>query len=116
MSESLISNLFVGLRASLASNERTAPFTDGTPVLIYGAGNVGKDVFRVLTARGLSVLGFLDRNAQPGAAWQGVPVWQADDPAVLAVQHRNCHVVIGIFNLDVEIPPIVAMLLSLIHI
>jgi FkbM family methyltransferase len=67
----------------------------------------------VLTARSLSVLGFLDRSAQPGAAWQGVPVWQADDPAALAVQHRHCHVVIGIFNLYVKIPPIVAMLHAL---
>ena len=82
-------------------------------MLIYGAGNVGKDVFHLLTTRGVPVLGFLDRSASPGRAWQGVPVWQPEDAAALALQRNGCHVIIGIFNRDVEIPPIVAMLGSL---
>ena len=113
MSRSLISNLFKELHASLDHIGRQELFADGAPVLIYGAGNVGKDVFRLLTARGVSVPGFLDRNAKPGTALQGVPVWQPDDASALAVQRNRCHVVIGIFNFNVDIPPIVGALNAL---
>lgn len=109
----LISHLFSELHASLARTDRSPLFSDGAPVLIYGAGNVGKDVFRLLTNRGVMVLGFLDRNAQPGAAWQGLPVWLPDAPEALALQGKHCHIVIGIFNLHVEIAPIVATLKAL---
>lgn len=113
MPHSPIHEQFQQLRSDLVAAKRTAPFFDGASVLIYGAGNVGKDVFRLLTSHGERVLGFLDRNAEPGAAWQGVPVWQPDDVAALALQRANCRVVIGIFNRYVEIPPIVATLHSL---
>jgi FkbM family methyltransferase len=113
MNRSPISELFQQLQSTLAASAPTALFSDGAPVLIYGAGNVGKDVFRLLTTRGVTVLGFLDRNARLGAAWQGVPVWLPDDPAALVLQRRHCHIVIGIFNRDVDIPPIVATLNTL---
>jgi FkbM family methyltransferase len=113
MNRSPISELFQQLRSTFAASTPSALFSDGGPVLIYGAGNVGKDVFRLLTARGVSVLGFLDRQARPGAAWQGVPVWLPDDPAALALQRSHCHALIGIFNAYVEIPPIVATLKAL---
>ena len=48
----LIDHLFSELHASLARTDRSPLFSDGAPVLIYGAGNVGKDVFRLLTNRG----------------------------------------------------------------
>ena len=113
MHQAPIRELFHQLHSTLACTERTPLFFDGAPVLIYGAGNVGKDVFRLLSASGLTVLGFLDRQARPGAAWQGVPVWLPDDPVALALQRSHCHIVIGIFNRDVEIPPIVAALKAL---
>ena len=113
MNRSPISELFQQLHSTLASAAPIALFSDSAPVLIYGAGVVGKDVFHLLTRRGMTVLGFLDRNAGPGAAWQGVPVWLPDDPAALALQRRHCHVVLGIFNAFVEISPIVATLKAL---
>lgn len=113
MSFTIINHLFKELRADLSATGHPALFADGAPVLIYGAGNVGKDVFRLLTARGVSVLGFMDRGALPEATWQGVPVWQPDAAAALALQGCDCQVVIGIFNRDVEIPPVIAALNAL---
>jgi FkbM family methyltransferase len=101
------------LRASLENQSSASLFADGAPVLIYGAGNVGKDVFRMLTQKGISVTGFLDRGAKPGSAWNGVPILTPDDPALSAAQRGRAHVVIGIFNAYVEVPPILTLLKSL---
>jgi FkbM family methyltransferase len=113
MTRLTIKTLFAELRATLENRPPVSLFTDGAPVLIYGAGNVGKDVFSILTRRGISVAGFLDRQAQPGAAWSGVPIHTPDDPKLSAAQRQRAHVVIGIFNAFVEIPPIVALLKKL---
>ena len=113
MSFSIIKKLFEGLRASLNNQSSASLFADGAPVLIYGAGNVGKDVFRMLTQKGISVAGFLDRGAKPGSAWNGVPILTPDDLALSAAQRGRAHVVIGIFNAYVEVPPILTLLNSL---
>jgi FkbM family methyltransferase len=110
---SIIETLFEGLRASLKTRSSISPFADGAPVLIYGAGNVGKDVFGILTQQGVSVIGFLDQQAKSGSAWHGVPIMTADDPALSAAQRQQAHVVIGIFNAYVEIPPILTLLKTL---
>lgn len=83
------------------------------PIYIYGAGNVGKDVCRILKRRGIAVAALLDRNAKPDAAWEGVPVRKPDDPAILAADRKNARVLIGIFNRETEIPPVMSMLNSL---
>ena len=82
-------------------------------VLIYGAGNMGKDVFRVLTERGIPVIGFLDRNAQGDDAWNGVPILQPDDDRIPSEDRKQSGVIIAIHNRNVEIPPIVEGLCSL---
>ena len=105
-----IDALFKELRVSLEKAPRGSLFADGAPVWIYGAGNVGKDVFRVLTARGVEVRGFLDRQARPDSAWNGVPIRLPDDPAFQVSERGRAHVVIGIFNREVEIPPLVRLL------
>ncbi len=107
MSDGIIHDLFKQLDSSLRDSRTQPLFASQAPVWIYGAGNVGKDVFRLLTARGIPVVGFLDRQAGPDAAWQGVPIRQPDHAAI---DRLRAHVVIGIFNAYVEIPPIVQML------
>jgi len=79
---------------------------DGKAVFIYGAGGVGRDVYQALTRLGVPVLGFLDRGATPGAAWQGNPIWNADDPTIGPLQRSNSRVVVAIHNAFVEVPPI----------
>lgn len=108
-----IAALFEQLRAEIAKETRTPLFGDGAPVFIYGAGNVGKDVFRLLTGKGISVIGFLDGKAKPGSAWSGVPVMTPEDAAISASERQRAHVVIGIFNAYVEMPPIAALLSEL---
>jgi FkbM family methyltransferase len=84
-------------------------FASPAPVYVYGAGNVGKAVARLLQKRGAKLAGFLDRNAKPGAVWQGLPILLPDQPP----DRKQARVVIGIFNRDVEILPIVRMLTDL---
>jgi len=110
MPRSIIETLFVELRTVLENRSPVSLFADGAPVLIYGAGNVGKEVFNILTRQGILVAGFLDRQSQPGAVWSGVPIHPPDDLKLSAAQRQRTHVVLGIFNAFVDIPPIVALL------
>jgi len=84
-----------------------------TNVFIYGAGNVGKDVFRVLTERGIPVIGFIDRKAQAGDLWNSVPIFQQDDGRISLGDRKKAGVIIAIHNRDVEIPPIIEKLRAL---
>ena len=108
-------DLFKLLREK-STNERTkrnSLYAGDRRVIIYGAGNVGKDVFRVLTEEGFSVICFLDKYAGHGERWRDVPVLQPDDNSVSQKDRKTLPVVIGIFNAIVEIPPIVYKLKSL---
>ncbi len=80
---------------------------------IYGAGNVGKDVFSVLTQRGIPVIAFFDRKAKPDEYWKGFPVLQPDSECVSAKMRKHAFVIIAIHNRDVEIPPIIEKLVML---
>jgi FkbM family methyltransferase len=110
MTPPIIENLFGQLDTSLREDAARPLFAEKSPVYIYGAGNVGKDVCRLLTARGVRVVAFLDRNAKPGAAWEGTPILLPDDPAISHSEREQGHVVVGIFNRDVEIPPVQKLL------
>jgi FkbM family methyltransferase len=105
--------LFESLEATLRKSGSPSLFAGGRPVYIYGAGNVGRDVLRVLASQGVSVAGFLDRNARPDSVWGETPILQPDDPVISAAQRQRSHVVIGIFNRDVEMPPIAGYLKTL---
>lgn len=113
MSHPVIEALFEQLEVALRQDAAKSLFTDGDPVYIYGAGNVGKDVFRLLTGRGIRVVAFLDRNAKPGSVWEKTPVLLPDDPVISPSERKQGHVVIGIFNRETEIPPIRKLLQSL---
>jgi FkbM family methyltransferase len=109
----VIESLFGQLHEFLRE-EAALPFLAGSgPVYIYGAGNVGKDVFRLLREKGIEVAALLDRRAQPGASWQGVPILVPDDPGISPSARKAGHVIIGIFNYQAEIPPIQHLLASL---
>jgi FkbM family methyltransferase len=113
MRHTIIETLFAGLRTALTERSTGPLFTDGRPVYIYGAGNVGKDVYRLLTSRGIMVAGFLDFKTKPGSIWMGVPVSEPNDPRLSASQREGAHVVIGIFNCFVEMPRLMTQLKEL---
>jgi FkbM family methyltransferase len=113
VSRSTVETLLDELEEELRKDPDQSLFADGRPVHIYGAGSVGKDVFRLLTDRGIRVECFLDRQAKPGTSWENVPMRTPDDPAISAPDRKRAHAVIGIFNCAVEIPPIVELLQSM---
>ena len=81
-------------------------------VILYGAGNIGRQVHAILTQHGWTVRCFLDQNAQPGAHWQGVPILRPDTGALSSAEHE-LPVIITIFNRDVNIPAVAAHLAGL---
>jgi FkbM family methyltransferase len=76
-------------------------------VIIYGAGNTGKEIFEILRSRGIPVLCLLDQKSQPGDMWQGIPVLRLDDERIPRSARGAICVVVAIFNTDTDIQLIV---------
>jgi FkbM family methyltransferase len=81
-------------------------------VILYGAGNIGHEVCVLLMQHGWVVRCFLDQNAQPGAHWQGVPIFHPDNDVLTPTEH-DLPVIITIFNRDVNIPVVAEHLTDL---
>lgn len=79
--------------------------TAGTAV-VYGAGSVGRDVLKVLTAAGIRVRCILDRRAAPGETCAGVSMYPLAACPIERRDREAIPVVIGIFNRDADIPAI----------
>jgi FkbM family methyltransferase len=77
------------------------------PIMIYGAGNIGKDVYRVLDRHGVRVAGFLDQKAVSGQQWNGTPVYLPDQDGLDESQRQQTAVIIAIHNREVNISPII---------
>ena len=76
------------------------------PVMLYGAGSVGRDVLAILQADGLIVRGFLDAKDLSLAAINGVAVHKPDAPSFGAEERRTIPVIVTIFNAYVDMPAI----------
>src|SRR5690349_13461955 len=72
-------------------------------LLIYGAGNRGREIRRVLETRGYSILGFIDQTAGPGAIVDGLPNWQPDDARPLELHRSGADVILGIYRCDLDL-------------
>lgn len=97
-----IASAFAAYRHSPPRRASAGAFL-GSPVVIYGAGNAGRDVRRILTEQGSSVIGFLDRQAREGSSIDGLPVWSPDGDASWPSESMA---VIAIFNPGVDVEPI----------
>jgi FkbM family methyltransferase len=82
----------------------------GSSVMIYGAGNCGRDVLALLTDRGIPVTCFLDGNVPSGSWLNGVQVLHPDDTTIGAGQREQVCVVVAIFNAFTDIMPIIGSL------
>jgi len=80
------------------------------PVIIYGAGNFGKDIYQCLIQSGIRVIAFLDRKATPESQWNGVPIYPPDWQDLSNSQKKIVKIIIAIHNRDIEIPPIISKL------
>jgi FkbM family methyltransferase len=81
--------------------------------IIYGAGNIGQDVYRVLKNNGIDVIGFLDQKVTQICYWEGVPIINPHNHQLSFDKIKKINVIVAIHNRDVEIPPIINMLKSL---
>ncbi len=84
-----------------------------TKVIIYGAGNCGKDVLSLMNKLNLPVICFLDKNSKPGDKLNGVPIFPPEHKHFQPEQMDKLVVIVAIFNESTEIPPIIEMLKSL---
>jgi FkbM family methyltransferase len=75
-------------------------------VLIYGAGNIGKDLLKLLVGRGVPVRGFLDGMLAAGTRVEGLEVFHPDSDSLERSERSRYCVIIGIFNAFVDIVPI----------
>jgi FkbM family methyltransferase len=82
----------------------------GNRIAIYGAGNTGKDIFHILCHHNMKVECFIDVKAQETTQWSGVPVLTPKNRKLVEFAREKVDVIIGVFNRDVEILPILNML------
>jgi FkbM family methyltransferase len=73
-------------------------------VILYGAGQIGREVCRVLTKEGIRVICMLDRRASEGDRYLGVPIYTAESCPLDPQRRSSLPVVVTIFNRDVDIP------------
>ncbi len=82
-----------------------SPVLNGDSVLVYGAGNKGREIARFLSGRGYVVSGFLDTNAKPGQHIGRIPVVTLNDWLRDNEPERHS-IVVAIHNYTVEMPPL----------
>src|SRR4051812_33903722 len=86
------------------------PFAVGTHVadagraVLYGAGNVGRDVCRLLTERGVRVECILDQRATERDSYLGVPIRTLEACPMDRQQRAAIPIVLTVFNRDVDVP------------
>lgn len=95
------------MNLDLARNKLTAIFRhQQTPMLlgrneklvIYGAGNCGRDVLRVLQGRGYQIVAFLDAQAREICTVDGIPCFAIETEEARELAAAGCSVAIAVFN------------------
>lgn len=91
-------------------NPKPFPMTIRENVIIYGAGNTGKDLCRAFKQRGIKIRCFLDINAEIGSEWDQIPVLNPETDQIPFEERGRCSVIIAVFNRDTDILSIKAAL------
>jgi len=84
--------------------EMRSPLQRRSPVILYGAGHLGREIAEILQRRGIPVACFLDRKASVAQEVNGIPVFHPKDAAA---QRARYPVIVTIFNRDVHIPDVI---------
>jgi len=74
----------------------------GAPLAVYGAGNCGRDVLRVLRDAGYRVAAFLDIRAARIRSVGGIPCHAPHSPEAVALADQGTAVVIAVFNFSAD--------------
>jgi FkbM family methyltransferase len=83
----------------------TAQSGQAVKVYVYGAGNMGKRVYRALVKKGVHVSAFLDQTVR--GSWRGVPVLPPEEGS------RASQVCVAVFNPETSEPDILQYLKDL---
>ena len=87
----------------------TSPFVDASvvtrapEVILYGGGNTGRDVCRVLLNAGVHVSCVIDRRAVEGSELLGVPVRTLENCPLAAAARSDVPVILSLFNRAVDV-------------
>lgn len=79
-----------------------------SPFTVYGAGNCGRDVFRVLKENDYEVIAFIDINAESIGTVDGVPCFAPE--SVEALQYAALPIILAVFSNAIDTGAIEAML------
>jgi len=80
-------------------------------IIIYGAGNTGKEVLRVLKKSSrFEIISFIDLRVSKGFSINGFPVLHPEENSISDSIKKECLVVIAVFNRDIDLSPIVTLL------
>jgi FkbM family methyltransferase len=93
MTSDSLSGLFLSLQANPTPS---SPWPPSSPVAIYGAGSFGQSLCSALLAESVPVNAFIDRMAQPGQSWNGMPILHPD--GVEAQAWSSWTILLGIHN------------------
>ncbi len=77
-------------------------------VILYGAGNVGKDVLELLTNNGNNILCFLDKKDLSISSINGIPIIKPDKNNIKNI--LDIPVILSFFNAYVDVPTIISFL------
>jgi FkbM family methyltransferase len=83
----------------------------GTSIYIYGTGTVGQNVWRVLSARGIHVTGYMDHRTCDNPTITGVPIFLPD--SVASSEKGQAIIVFAIHNREVDMLVLIARLKAL---
>src|SRR3954447_7916943 len=82
-------------------------------IAIYGAGNCGQKVSRLVQENGIAVAAFIDRRGADGNAADGIPRLAPESSGARDLAASGVPIVIGIFNFATDVAPIVQLLREL---
>ena len=92
-------------------NELKETLEVSNSVILYGAGNVGKDVLELLTNNGNNILCFLDKKELPISSINGIPIINPEKDNVKNI--LDIPVILSFFNAYVDVPTIITFLTEL---
>lgn len=76
-------------------------FPQGKPILLYGAGNIGKRLYKNLIDTNIQVVCFIDRNSNLGTTLYDVPIYQPESKQLEAYKKNGYIILSGLFSLNI---------------
>jgi FkbM family methyltransferase len=94
------------LASLLEATPERRPIPADAPVVVYGAGNMGRAILDRLRRRGYDVRAFLDRQGGNGRQLDGLPVYAPSDDGLDAEERCRAVAVVAVFNRDANVAEI----------